>query len=82
MIILWVGSAVLLLVIVPVVVALLGRVAAPVADIERATHSLAARAETIVLLLDAVNELPETRRLVSQTSSEVGRYGQTLDDVL
>ncbi len=82
MIILWVGSAVLLLVIVPVVVVLLGRVAAPVADIERAAHSLAARAETIVQLLDAVNDLPETRRLVGQTGSEVGRYGQALDEVL
>jgi len=82
MVILWVGSAVLLLVIVPVVVMLLRRVAEPVAEIERAAHNLAARGETIVLLLDAVNQLPETRRLVSQTGSEVGRYGAALDEVL
>lgn len=82
MIVLWIGSAVLLLVIVPVVVLLLGRVAAPVAEIERAAHNLAGRADSIVLLLDAVNELPETRRLVGQTGSEVARYGGALDDVL
>jgi hypothetical protein len=81
-IILWVGSAVLLLVIVPVVVKLLGRVAEPVQEIEHATHGLAARAESIVSLLDTVDQLPETRRLVGQTGSGVFRYGAALDEVL
>ncbi len=82
MILLWIFSAVLLLVIVPVVVVLLGRVAAPVGEIERAAHELAAQAEKIVSLLDAVDDLPETRRLVGQTGSEVSRYGAALDNVL
>ncbi len=80
--ILLIGSAVLLLVIVPVVVVLLGRVAAPVGEVERAARELAAQAEKIVSLLDAVDELPETRRLVGQTGSEVSRYGAALDNVL
>ena len=82
MILLWLGSAVLLLVVVPVVVVLLRRVAQPAEEIERAAHDLAVRAESIVSLLDAVDELPETRRLVGQTGSEVSRYGAALDKVL
>lgn len=82
MILLWIGSGVLLLVIVPVVVGLLRRVAEPVGDIERSAQDLAARAEAILSYLDAVNELPETRRLVGQTGSGVARYGAALDNAL
>lgn len=82
MILLWIGSAVLLLVIVPVVVLLLLRVVAPVARIEHAAHGLEALGESIVSLLDAVDQLPETRRLVGQTGSEVARYGGALDNVM
>lgn len=82
MILLWLSSAVLLVVVIPVIVALLRRVAEPVEKIEQAAHDLAVRAESIVSLLDAVNELPETRRLVGQTGSEVSRYGAALDKVL
>jgi len=81
-ILLLIGSALLLLVIVPIVVGLLNRVLKPAQEIERAAHGLAALAESIVSLLDAVDELPETRRLVRQTGSEVSRYGAALDKVL
>lgn len=81
-ILLSIGSALLLLVIVPIVVGLLNRVLAPAQEIERAAHGLAALAESIVSLLGAVDELPETRRLVGQTGSEVSRYGAALDKVL
>ena len=81
-ILLLIGSALLLLVIVPIVVGLLNRVLKPAQEIERAAHGLAALAESIVSLLDAVDELPETRRLVGQTGSEVSRYGAALDKVL
>ncbi len=82
MILLWVGSSVLLLVVVPVVVTLLRRVAEPVEEIEHAARDLAMRAESIASLLDIVDQLPETRRLVGQTGSGVSRYGAALDEVL
>jgi hypothetical protein len=82
MILLWIGSAVLLLVIVPVVVRLLRRVLEPVEEIESAVHALRAEAELIVALLDAVDALPETRSLVGQTGSGASRYGAALDKVL
>ncbi len=81
-ILLLIGSALLLLVIVPILVGLLGRVLEPAEEIERSTRGLAALAESIVSLLGAVDDLPETRRLVGQTGSEVSRYGAALDKVL
>ncbi|MEJ7717883.1 MAG: hypothetical protein WKF31_07880 [Thermoleophilaceae bacterium] len=81
-ILLLVCSAILLLVIVPIVVGLLQRVLGPAQEIERATQGLAALGESIVSLLGAVDDLPETRRLVGQTGSEVSRYGAALDKVL
>lgn len=81
-ILLLIGSALLLLVIVPILVGLLGRVLGPAEEIERSAQGLAALAESIVSLLGAVDDLPETRRLVGQTGSEVSRYGAALDKVL
>jgi len=78
----WIGNLVLLLVVVPVVVLLLNRVLRPVKDIERTTDALRQRSESLVSLLDAVNDLPTTRRLVRDTRTQVGRYGQALDEIL
>lgn len=79
---LWIGNLILLLVVVPVVVVLLGRVLAPVRDIEKTANGLKVRSGSLVTLLDAVNDLPTTRRLVGETGTRLGRYGAALDEIL
>ncbi len=82
MVLWWIGNLVLLLVVVPVVVVLLKRVLLPVKDIERTTQGLRGLSASVVSLLDAVEDLPTTRRLVGDTGSQHGHYGAALDEIL
>lgn len=82
MVLWWIGNLILLLVVVPVVVVLLTRVLRPVKDIERTTKGLRGRSASVVSLLDAVEDLPTTQRLVGDTGSQLGRYGAALDEIL
>ena len=82
MVLWWIGNLVLLLVVIPVVVVLLKRVLLPVKDIERTTQGLRGRSASVVSLLDAVEDLPTTRRLVGDTGSQLGHYGAALDEIL
>lgn len=78
----WITSAVLLLVVVPVVVKLLNSVKQPVEQIREQSEYLAAAGASLVSLLDAVDELPRTRELVSQTGAGLARYGGAVDQIL
>jgi hypothetical protein len=82
MLLIWIVNLVLLLVVVPVVVKLLGGVMRPVKQIEKTTMGLRGRANIVLSRLDAVDELPETRRLVGDTGGQLGRYGAALDEIL
>lgn len=82
MALIWISAAVLLLVIVPVVVALLGRVKRPVVAIEEQSQYLARTGTELVSLLDAVEALPRVRELVGQTGAGVARYGGAVDQIL
>jgi len=82
MAILWISSAVLLLVVVPVVVKLLNGVKAPVKEIERQSEFLVGAAPTLNSNLDTVDKLPRTRELTGQTRDGVARYGGALDQIL
>lgn len=82
MVLWWIGNLVLLLVVLPVVVLLLNRVLRPVKDIERTTNALRQRSGSVVSLLDAVNDLPTTRRLVRDATARVERYGKALEEIL
>lgn len=77
----WIGNIVPLL-IVPVVIVLLQRVKKPVKEIKAGSDVLAGTSASLVVLLDAVDQLPKTRELVGQTGAGVSRYGAALDEIL
>jgi hypothetical protein len=78
----WIGNAVLLVVILPVVVLLLQGVVQPAAEIKRTADQLAAAGPVLVNYLDPVAQLTTTRQLVHQTTDGLARYGGALDRIL
>jgi hypothetical protein len=78
----WIGNAVLLLVIVPVVVILLRGVLNAARDTRRAVDGLRPVAEAASKDLDAVELLNTTQEQVSQTVTVVANYGGSLDTIL
>jgi hypothetical protein len=82
MVLWWIGNLIFLIVVVPIVVKLLAGVLRPVKDIEKTAKGLKGRSASVLSLLDAVNDLPTTQRLVNDTNSQLGRYGSALDKIL
>ncbi|MGI8904134.1 MAG: hypothetical protein ACR2IP_10890 [Solirubrobacteraceae bacterium] len=78
----WLGNAVFLLVIVPVVVALLAGVVRPALQIKQVADQLAETGPLLVRHLDTVGELATTQNLVHETTAGLARYGAALDRVL
>ena len=78
----WIGNALLLLVIVPVVVVLLRGVLNAAKDPTRAVDGLQPVAEAASKDLDAVELLGTTQEQASQTVAVVANYGGSLDTIL
>jgi hypothetical protein len=78
----WIGNAVLLLVIVPVVVILLRGVLNAAKATRGAVDALRPVAEAASKDLDAVELLNTTQGQVSQTVAVVADYGGSLDTIL
>jgi hypothetical protein len=78
----WIGNAVLLLVIVPVVVILLRGVLNAAKATSEAVDALRPVAEAASKDLDAVELLNTTQGQVSQTVAVVADYGGSLDTIL
>ena len=78
----WIGNAVLLLVIVPVVVILLRGVLNAAKETSQAVNGLRPVAEAASSDLDAVELLNTTQEQVSQTVTVVANYGGSLDTIL
>jgi hypothetical protein len=78
----WIGNAVLLLVIVPIVVILLRGVLNTAKDTTEAVDALRPVAEAASRDLDAVELLNTTQEQVSQTVTVVADYGGSLDKIL
>jgi hypothetical protein len=78
----WIGNAVLLLVIVPVVVVLLNGVLSAAKETTRAVERLRPVADAASKDLDAVELLNTTQEQVSQTVTVVADYGGSLDTIL
>ena len=78
----WIGNAVLLLVIVPVVVILLRGVLNAAKATSAAVDALRPVAEAASKDLDAVELLNTTQGQVSQTVAVVADYGGSLDTIL
>ncbi len=78
----WIGNAVLLLVIVPVVVMLLRGVLNAAKAVTPTVEALQPVAEAASEDLDAVELLDTTQEQVSQTVAVVANYGGSLDTIL
>ena len=79
---LWIGNAVLLLVVAPVVILILRSVLQPANEIDAHAEQIATVGTSINRNLDSVGELQETRRLVGETVGGLRRYGAALDRIL
>lgn len=78
----WIGNAVLLLVVVPVVVLLLRGVLNAAKAVTSTVDALQPVAEAASKDLDAVELLDTTQEQVSQTVAVVANYGGSLDTIL
>ena len=78
----WIGNAVLLLVIVPVVVILLRGVLNAARAVTPTVEALRPVADAASKDLDAVELLNTTQEQVSQTVAVVAEYGGSLDTIL
>jgi hypothetical protein len=78
----WIGNAVLLVVIAPVVVILLRGVLNAAKTVTVAVDALRPVAESASRDLDAVELLNTTQEQVSQTVAVVADYGGSLDTIL
>jgi hypothetical protein len=82
MILWWLGDAVLLLVVLPVVVYLLGTVLGAARSIVPSVRGIAATAKAGSKDLDAVPLLLSTQQQVIRTVENVANYGGSLDVIV
>jgi hypothetical protein len=78
----WIGDAILLLVVLPVVIYLLAGVLKAATSIERSVGSIARSAGHGSADLDAAGLLLTTRDHVSKTIEAAADYGGSLDQIL
>ncbi|MBW3561742.1 MAG: hypothetical protein KY437_04520 [Actinobacteria bacterium] len=78
----WIGNAVFLLVVIPVVLFLLDKLRRPVTEIRDYVDDTLEHGVLAIAALDAVDDLVETRDQVKELKAGVLRYGDALDDVL
>lgn len=79
---LWVASAVLLLVVAPVVIVLLTRLVRQVSKINRQADDVLEHAGGIATQLEAVPKLSRTKELVTVARGGVDGYGAALLEVV
>jgi len=78
----WIGNAIFVLVVIPVVVVLLARLVKPVVAIEKHVNVIHQDAGRIVVALDGVKGLITTRDLVKQVGGGLTRYVTAVDRIL
>ncbi|MDQ3599773.1 MAG: hypothetical protein M3408_00640 [Actinomycetota bacterium] len=82
MILWWIGNAIFVLVVIPVVVVLLARLVKPVVAIEKHVNVIHQDAGRIVVALDGVKGLITTRDLVKRVGGGLTRYVTAVDRIL
>lgn len=82
MVLWWIGNAVLLLVIAPVVVFLLAGVLQAARTVRGALNDISTVGTKMVSDLEPVPELIKTESYISQTTAGIARYGAALDRIL
>ena len=78
----WIGNAIFVLVVIPVVVVLLARLVKPVVLIEKHVNAVHQDAGRIVVALDGVQGLVTTRDLVKRVGGGLTRYVTAVDRIL
>lgn len=78
----WIGNAVLILVVIPVVILIGNRVITPAVEIRKYADDILANGVIVTGNLDPIPALIDTREMVGATLAGVARYGAALDDIL
>lgn len=78
----WIGNAIFILVVIPVVVVLLQRLVRPVVEIGKHADKIYDQAGGISSALDGVPGLLRTRDLVKQVGAGLTRYVTAVDRLL
>lgn len=78
----WIGNAVFVLVIIPVVVVLLRRLREPVIEIDKSVSDALEHGVEAIAALDVVDELGTTRERIGEVKTQLTRYGDALDRIL
>lgn len=81
MILLWIGNAIFLLVIIPVVVIILMNVLAPAKEIKAYADDIEEHGAQFAPHLEALSGLATTRELVRQVNADLERYVRALDRI-
>lgn len=78
----WIGNAIFILVVIPVVVVLLQRLARSAGDIGKHIDTIHGQAGGIVVALDDVKQLIPTRDAVKRVGAGLTRYVKAVDRIL
>ena len=78
----WIGNAIFILVIIPVVVVLLQRLMRAVFDIGKRVNTIHDQAGGIVIAVDDVKALIPTRDAVKRVGTGLTRYVKAVDRIL
>lgn len=78
----WIGNALFLLVVIPLVVVLLNNLRRPVTEIRDYIDDTLEHGVLAIAALDAVEDLLETRDRVKDVKADVLRYGDALDRLI
>jgi len=82
MILWWIGNAIFILIVIPVVVVLLQRLLRAVIDIGKRVDTIHNQAAGIVVALDDVKQLVPTRDAVKQVAAGLTRYVNAVARIL
>ena len=82
MILWWIGNAIFILIVIPVVVVLLQRLSRAVIDIGKHVDTIHNQAAGIVIALDDVKQLTHTRDAVKRVAAGLTRYVKAVDRIL
>lgn len=82
MVLWWIGNAIFLLVVIPLVVFLLHRLRRPVIEIRQYADDTLEHGVQAIAALDAVDDLVETRDRVKLLKQQVTAYGGSVADIL
>jgi hypothetical protein len=82
MVLWWIGNALFLLVVIPVVVVLLQRLARSAVDVGKHVDTIHGQAGGIVIAVDDVKALIPTRDAVKRVGAGLTRYVKAVDRLL